>query len=209
MTTLMTNTIYALVRKGFTVHHAATKAEAASIVLGLIPAEASVGFGGSVTIRDMGLYTALKEQGHPVHWHWENDEPKPEVFQKAANSDVYLVSSNAITADGCLVNIDGTGNRVGAMIAGPKQVIVVAGANKLVNGDRSPAGSIPQAIARIKSVACPLNARRLGKNSPCALTGKCDAANCERSMCNVTSIIERPLGGNKITIVLVDEEMGY
>jgi len=203
MTTLMTNTIYALVRKGFTVHHAATKEEAASIVLGLIPEGASVGFSGSVTVRDMGLYAALKGEGHPVYWHWENDVPKPDVFTLAANADVYLTSSNAITADGCLVNIDGTGNRVGAMIAGPKQVIIIAGANKLV------AGSVPQGIARIKSVACPLNARRLGKDSPCALTGKCDAAHCERSMCNVTSIIERPVGGHKITLVLVDEELGY
>ncbi len=203
MTELMTNTIYSLVRKGFTVHHAATRQEAMSIVMGLIPEEASVGFGGSVTIRDMGLYDALKAQGHPVYWHWMNDLPKPDAFQGAANADVYLASSNAITADGCLVNIDGTGNRVGAMIAGPKQVIVVAGANKLVNS------GIPQAISRIKTVACPANARRLGLDTPCSRENKCDAANCLKSMCGVTSIIERPLGGHKITIVLVDEEMGY
>lgn len=203
MTTLMTNTIYALVRKGFPVHHAATMAEAKSIVMNLIGNADSVGFGGSVTIREMGIYEDLQEMGRHPHWHWKNDEPKPEVFANAAASEVYLTSSNAITADGCLVNIDGTGNRVGAMIAGPKQVIVVAGVNKLVDGNTA------QAIARIKTVACPLNARRLGKDSPCALTGKCDAANCERSMCNVTSIIERPLGGNRITIVLMDEEAGY
>ena len=203
MTTLMTNTLYALVRKGFAVHHAATQGEAADIVKSLIPPEASVGFGGSVTVREMGLYEALKEANHPVHWHWKNDEPKPEVFALAAQADVYLTSSNAITADGCLVNIDGTGNRVGAMIAGPKQVIVVAGANKLVDG------GIPQAIARIKAVACPLNARRLGLDTPCGVSGKCDAANCQKSMCNVTSVIERPVGGHKITIVLVDEDLGY
>ena len=203
MTTLMTNTIYNLVRKGFTVHHAATKEEAASIVLGMIPKGASVGFGGSVTIREMGLYEALQAADHPVYWHWQNDVPKPEVFQKAASSDVYLTSSNAITVDGCLVNIDGTGNRVGAMIAGPKQVIVVAGANKLVDGNTA------QAIARIKTVACPQNARRLGLQTPCATLDRCDAANCEKGMCNVTSIIERPVGGHKITIVLVDEEAGY
>ncbi len=203
MTTLMTNTLFSLTRKGFAVHHAATKEAAFELVMKLIPREASVGFGGSVTVRDLGLYAALKDAGHPVYWHWENDVPKPEVFAHAACSDVYLTSSNAITADGCLVNIDGTGNRVGAMIAGPKQVIVIAGVNKLVDG------GVPQAIARIKTVACPLNARRLGKDSPCALTGKCDAARCEKSMCNVTSIIERPLGGNQITIVLVDEELGY
>ena len=203
MTTLMANTLYSLTRKGFSVHHAATSAEAAAIVMGLIPAGASVGIGGSVTIREMGLYDDLKAQGHPVYWHWMNDVPKPDVFALAAQADVYLASSNAITADGCLVNIDGTGNRVGAMIAGPKEVIIVAGANKLVNG------GVPQAIARIKTVACPLNARRLGLDTPCAREGKCDVANCTRSMCNVTSVIERPVGGHKITVVLVDEEAGY
>ena len=203
MNTLMTNTIYALVRKGFTVHHAATQAEAASTVLQLISPGASVGFGGSVTIRDMGLFETLQEKGHPVHWHWKDTEPKADAFSGAAAADVYLTSSNAITADGCLVNIDGTGNRVGAMIAGPKQVIVVAGANKLVDG------GIPQALQRIKTVSCPRNARRLGLDTPCARENRCDAASCGRSMCSVTSIIERPLGGHPITVVLVDEEMGY
>lgn len=203
MTPTMTNTLYALVRKGFTVHHAATLAEAKSIVLQLIPEEASVGFGGSVTIREMGLYDTLKAGGHPVYWHWMNDVPKPDVFHKAANSDVYLMSSNAVTEDGCLINIDGTGNRVGALIAGPKQVILVVGANKLVRG------GIPQGLARVKAEACPQNARRLGLDTPCALHDKCDAANCTRSMCSVTSMIERPLGGHKLTIILVDEEAGY
>ncbi len=203
MTTLMANTIYALTRKDFPVHHAQTMADAKSIVLKMIPEGASVGFGGSVTVREMGLYEDLQAAGHAVHWHWKNDEPKPEVFALAAAADVYLTSSNAITADGCLVNIDGTGNRVGAMIAGPKEVIVIAGANKIVNG------GIPQAIARIKTVACPQNARRLNLNTPCAALDRCDAASCEKGMCNVTSIIERPVGGHKITIVLVDEEAGY
>ena len=203
MTTLMANTIYALTRKGFPVHHAKTMEDAKAIVLKMIPEGASVGFGGSVTVREMGLYDELKKTGRMTHWHWMNDEPKPDVFAQAATADVYLTSSNAITADGCLVNIDGTGNRVGAMIAGPKEVIVIAGANKIVNG------GVPQAIARIKTVACPKNARRLGLNTPCATLDRCDAANCEKSMCNVTSIIERPVGGHKITIVLVDEEAGY
>ena len=203
MTTLMANTIYALTRKGFPVHHAKTMEDAKAIVLKMIPDGASVGFGGSVTVREMGLYDELKKTGRMTHWHWMNDEPKPEVFQKAATADVYLTSSNAITADGCLVNIDGTGNRVGAMIAGPKEVIVIAGANKIVNG------GVPQAIARIKTVACPQNARRLGLDTPCAQEDRCDAANCQRSMCNVTSIIERPVGGHRITIVLVDESLGY
>ncbi len=203
MNTLMASTIVALTRKGFPVHHAATMADAKAIVLKMIVDGASVGFGGSVTVRDMGLYEELQSTGHVVHWHWKNDEAKPDVFRLAAEADIYLTSSNAITTDGCLVNIDGTGNRVGAMIAGPKEVIVIAGANKLVDG------GVPQAIARIKTVACPQNARRLGLNTPCGLEGKCNAAACGKGMCNVTSIIEKPVGGHKITIILVDEEAGY
>lgn len=203
MTALMSNIVFALVRKGFPVHHAATLAEAKTIVLNLIGGKASIGFGGSVTLQEMGLYEDLQAMGRQPHWHWKNDEPKPEVLARAASSDVYLTSTNAITADGCLVNIDGTGNRVGAMIAGPKEVIVIAGANKLVDG------GIPQALARVKQVACPKNARRLGLDTPCAHLDKCDAASCARSMCNVTSIIERPVGGHKITVVLVDEEAGF
>ncbi len=203
MTTLMANTLFSLTRKGFHVHHVATQADARALVLQLISEGTSVGFGGSVTIRDMALYETLQSSGHPVHWHWKNDESKPDVFALAAASDFYLTSSNAVTADGCLVNIDGTGNRVGAMIAGPKHVIVVVGANKLTEG------GVPQAIARIKSVACPLNARRLQLDTPCAREGKCNAAAFEHSMCNVTSIIEHPVGGHSITVILMDEEAGY
>ena len=203
MNILMANTIYALTRKGFPVHHAKTLEDAKALVMGLIPEGASVGFGGSVTLQTMELYDLLKKTGRVPHWHWMNDEPKPDVFARAASADVYLTSANAITADGCLVNIDGTGNRVGAMIAGPKQVIVIAGSNKLVDGGSA------KAIARIKTVACPQNARRLGLDTPCAREDRCDAASCTRSMCNVTSIIERPVGGHPITIVLVDEEAGY
>ena len=111
--------------------------------------------------------------------------------------------STAETKITLTLNIDGTGNRVGALIAGPKQVIVIAGANKLVPG------SIPQGLARVKSIACPQNARRLGLDAPCAQADQCDAAHCTRSMCNVTSILERPVGGHKVTIILVDEEAGY
>lgn len=203
MIPLMTKTIEALTAKGFTVHHVSTRAQARDLALRLIPDGASVGIGGSMTIEELGLYDALRERGDRPHWHWRTDEPRTEALCAAACSDVYLASANAITANGCLVNIDGAGNRVGAMIAGPKQVLIIAGANKLVDGD------IPQALARIKTVACPLNARRLGKTTPCAIEGKCNAAVCQRSMCSVTAVIERPLGGHPITIILADEDMGY
>lgn len=203
MTELMTTIAAALERRGFTVRHAATKAEAAELVLPLIPAEASIGVGGSVTIRETGVADVLLEKGHPVHWHWFDVEPKADIFPGAAKADVYLCSANAVTKDGQLVNIDGTGNRVAAMIHGPKQVIAVVGVNKLVDG------GVPQALARIKRDACPPNARRLGMNTPCARNGRCDSANCESGFCNVIAVQEHPTGKRPFTVVLVDEALGY
>ncbi len=201
MTDLMTTVSAALTRRGFTVHHAATKAEAAQLVLSLIPAGASVGAGGSMTIREMGLADTLRAAGHAIHWHWL--EEGPAAFPAAREADVYLCSANAVTRDGQLVNIDGTGNRVAAMIHGPKQVIAVVGVNKLVDG------GYPLALARIKREACPPNAKRLGLPFPCGITGKCDPEACPGGFCNVITIQEHPTGKRPYVVVLVDEALGY
>ncbi len=203
MTELMQTVSAALQKRGFTVRHAATKEDAAALVLSLIGPEASVGIGGSVTIRELGIAEQLEKEGRSPHWHWLENEPRQNIFPNAAKADVYLCSANAVTKDGQLVNIDGTGNRVAAMIHGPKQVIAVVGANKLVDG------GYPQALARIKAEACPPNARRLGLQTACALTGKCDAANCTSGFCNVIAIQEHPTGKRPFTVVLVDEPLGY
>ena len=201
MTDLMTTVSAALTRRGFTVHHAATKEEAAQLVRSLIPEGASVGAGGSMTIREMGLAEDLQSAGHAVHWHWL--EAGPAAFPAAREADVYLCSANAVTRDGQLVNIDGTGNRVAAMIHGPKMVIAVVGANKLVDG------GYPQALARIKREACPPNAKRLGLPFPCGQTGQCDPAACPGGFCNVITIQEHPTGKRPYVVVLVDEKLGY
>ncbi|MBQ8554801.1 MAG: lactate utilization protein [Clostridia bacterium] len=203
MTELMQTVSAALERRGFQVIHAKDRAEAARKVLALIPEGASIGVGGSVTVRETGVADVLLQRGHAVHWHWFDVEPKADIFPGAARSDVYLCSANAVTRDGQLVNIDGTGNRVAAMIHGPRAVIAIVGANKLVDG------GYPQALARIKRDACPPNARRLNMSTPCALTDKCDAANCEHGFCNVISIQEHPTGKRPYTVVLVEEALGY
>lgn len=201
MIDLMTTISAALTRRGFTVHHAATKEEAARLVLSLIPEGVSVGAGGSMTIRELSLAEALQGTGHAVHWHWL--EAGATAFPEAHVADVYLASANAVTRDGQLVNIDGTGNRVAAMIHGPKQVIAVVGANKLVDG------GVSMAIARIKREACPPNARRLGLGTPCGLTGQCNPTECPGGFCNVVSVQEHPTGKRPYHVVLVDEALGY
>ena len=195
----------ALKANGFKVIYADNSKEALDKVMSLIPKEAKVGIGGSVTVRDIGLVEAIEKQNNPIFMDWGKPlelKEKLKVRKEALNSDVYLTSSNAITLQGQLVNIDGTGNRVSAMIFGPKKVIVVAGANKLV-------GTLDEALARIKNIACPLNGKRLNFKTPCALTGKCADCSSPDRMCKVTVILEKKPSLSDITIVLVGENLGY
>ena len=179
--------------------------EAAQKALSLIPDSRTVGIGGSVTIREIGLVDALKKQGNIIFSHWEEGltpEEKADKRKKALTSDIYLTSSNAITLNGQLVNIDGTGNRVGAMVFGPKKIIIIAGANKLVN-------NLDEAFARIRNIAAPLNGSRLNLKTPCALTGKCVDCDSPDRMCNVSVVIHKKPNLSDITVILVGETLGY
>jgi len=164
----------------------------------------SVGFGGSVSVRDIGLYEALKEQGNEVHWHWyAPKEDKIPVERAAQASEVFVTSSNAVMPDGRIVNIDGTGNRVAGLIFGPSTVIVIIGKNKIVDG------GLDEAIARIKRDCCGENARRLGLKTPCAATNECHDCRTSARMCNVVAIHEYPTRvGNEFHVLLVDENLG-
>jgi len=195
----------ALKANGFKVIYADNSKEALDKVMSLIPKEAKVGIGGSVTVRDIGLVESIVKQNNTIFMDWGKPlelKEKLKVRKEALTSDVYLTSSNAITLQGQLVSVDGTGNRVSAMIFGPKKVIVVAGANKLVD-------TLDEALARIRNIAGPLNAKRLNLNTPCALTGKCTDCNSPDRMCKVTVILEKKPNLSDITIVLVGENLGY
>ena len=137
MTDLMKKTAKALEGRGFEVHTVATAPVAKELILSMIPEGASIGAGGSVTIRELGVVDTLLSQGHKVYWHWLPDADKTTVYDQAAHADVYLASANAVTADGQLVNTDGTCNRVAAMIQGPQTVILAVGLNKLVDGAKA------------------------------------------------------------------------
>jgi len=195
----------ALKANGFKAVYADNSKEALGKVMSLIPREAKVGIGGSVTVREIGLVDAIDKQSNTIFMDRKRPtdlKEKIKVRKEALTSDVYLTSSNAITLQGQLVNIDGTGNRVSAMIFGPKKVIVVAGANKLVD-------TIDEALARIKNIACPLNGKRLNLKTPCALTGRCTDCNSPDRMCKVTVILEKKPSLSDITIILVGENLGY
>ncbi|MDR1619887.1 MAG: lactate utilization protein [Clostridiales bacterium] len=187
---------------GFKTQIFETAEEAKAAALKLI-GKGSVGIGGSITISDMGLYETLLEQGNAVYWHWKvAPEERADVFPLAGSADTYLCSSNAILESGALLNIDGNGNRVSAMYIGPRQLIVVAGENKI-------RPDYEQALARIKKTACPLNARRLNLQTPCNATGVCNDCNSPQRMCGITVLLERPGIVKNAHVFLVRQSLGY
>jgi hypothetical protein len=164
-----------------------------------------VGAGGSVTIRELGILDQLKARGNIIYDVWNTPLPQEESVQIRKNqmtSDLFLSSVNAITMNGQLVNIDGMGNRVNATNFGPKQVILVAGYDKIVD-------DVEGAIKRIKNVTAPMNAKRLNLDVPCAKLGKCVDCNSPNRMCRIVVIHEWKPTWTDILVILVREELGY
>lgn len=165
--------------------------------------QVTVGVGGSVTVNDLEIPQKLAARGNKVLFHWLEPDPgmKAETRKKAGRADVYLCSTNALTEQGQLVNIDGVGNRVTAMIFGPQKVIVICGVNKLVK-------NIDEALERIKTTAYK-NARRLNLATPCAVTGECNDCDSPERMCNVTTIIEKKPGATELKVMIIGEDLGF
>ena len=194
----------ALKRNGFEVHVTESKEAAKQVVLSLVPAGATVGVGGSVTIRELGLIEELERRGCKVVHHWLS-APSEELLRLRRlelTSDVFVTSVNAVTLDGKLVSIDGTGNRVAATAFGPRRVIIVAGRNKL-------ARNLEEALWRARNVAAVLNARRLGVETPCAQLGYCVDCDSPARICRALLILERRPTGAEYDVVLVNEELGF
>lgn len=164
----------------------------------------SVGTGGSVSVRDIGILPLLEEKDCTLHSHWFPKGEDPEIIMKRARgADVYLCSVNAVTKSGKLVMIDGRGNRVGAICDGPKEVYFVVSENKVVDG------GIDAAIARIKKEAVPPNCRRLGLKTPCAETGKCGGKNCKDPSCRLTVVVDAVPRLRKMTVIFTEEKLGF
>ena len=180
-----------------------TKEEAKNEILQEINPEMNIGIGGSMTIKDMKIYEAIDQSINPVYWHWMvKPEERPEVFPKAQYADLYLASSNALTEEGELINIDGVGNRVSSMFFGPKKVILVCGINKIVENHEA-------GIKRIKEIGCPLNAKRLGLKTPCGITGKCNDCSSEQRMCNIAVTIHAKPALVDLEVYIINEKLGY
>lgn len=163
----------------------------------------SVGYGGSMTLDENGFKDSVTGAGHEliIRENYKTDEETKELKAKLSTADVFLMSTNAITLDGELINIDGRGNRVSYMIYGPDSVIIVAGMNKVVS-------NVEDGIRRVRNVATPPNCNRLNCNTPCATTGKC--GDClPNSICCQVVVTRASLIPNRIKVILVGETLGY
>jgi L-lactate utilization protein LutB len=203
---LIQRTVKALESNGFKTVIVSDKNEALKEVLQLIPEKAIVGIGGSVTVREVGLISELSKRGNDVLENWSKKitpEEDMAIRKGHLTCDVFITSSNAITEDGKLVNIDGMGNRVASMIFGPKKVIVIVGINKIVK-------EVHAGIERIRNTATPMNVKRMGGTTPC-VTDVCDLEKCQppNRHCHVITIIEKIPIKTDITIILVKEELGF
>lgn len=197
----MNELVKLLERYGYSVKTFNNSDEVKKELLKEINPEDTIGFGGSSTLFELGIYEELVERGNDVYRHWKA-ENKKEALEKANSSTVYLTSTNALTEDGKLVNIDGTGNRVSSMIFGHERVYFVVGKNKICK-------DYDAAMERIHTVVSPKNAVRLNLNTPCRITGKCSDCDSPERMCKAEVVLHRKPNGTNIHIYLVDEELGF
>ncbi len=194
-----------LKKHGFDAHLVENAGAARSLILKLVSGHESFGFGGSATTAALRLTEALSAAGKTVYDHnasdLENDR-RLEARRMQLRCDCFLCSANAVAATGEIVNVDGVGNRTSAMAFGPKKVIVVAGMNKVT-------ADLDSALDRVRRVAAPMRARSLGVDTPCASTGLCNDCNAPMRICNVTTILHRRPLLTDLSVVLVNEELGY
>jgi len=200
----MINSTFAqsLERLGYKVSVFGTAGEAADYIVGQCSGK-TVGIGGSVTVRQMGLYERLKEN-NTVYWHWypKEGQTQDDVRKQAMDTQIYISSVNGASENGELVNIDGTGNRLASTVYGHEKVFFIIGNNKVTP-------DLASAIERAKNIAAPLNAKRLGSKTPCAVTGRCSDCKGTTRICKATLVFTAMPTGSEYEVVLVDEPLGY
>ena len=195
---------YTVIRKNFEKHGFSTqlfptKEEARDYLVDTLKNQ-TIGFGGSVTLLEMGLFGAL-QQNNAVVWH--NKVPSRDVRHLANCANIYITSANAVSEAGQIVNIDGTGNRVAMTAFGPQTCYYVVGKNKITS-------NLEEAVYRCRNVAAPQNARRINAKTPCAKNAdKCYDCSSPERICRITAVIDRAPMGMKCEIIFVDEALGF
>lgn len=185
-------------------YYCESSAEAVKLALSLMPKGSSIGWGGSVTLSECGLMDAISNGDYKLldRSLAKSKEEQKEIYGKIFGADFFLTSTNAITIDGELINVDGRANRVCYICYGPENVIVIAGMNKLVS-------DVDCGIKRVHDIASPKNTVRLNRKTPCAVTGHCADCLSPDCICAQTVITRLSLVPNRIKVILVGEELGY
>ena len=194
-----------LENRNISAYYAADRQQALEVVKGLIPEGCSVAAGGSQTLKQVGILDYVKA-GNFTYFDRSVPDMTPQqkkaVERAGLTVDVFLSSTNALTEDGKLFNIDGCGNRVAPMLFGPDSVIIVAGVNKIVKTEQ-------EAEWRVRNVAAPPNTVRLNKKTPCAVTGRCADCNSPDRICNEFVWIVRQRDKGRMKVVIVGESLGF
>lgn len=181
-----------------------TAADCTQAILKEMPEGSVIGWGGSESVKESGLMDAIHNGNYELidRSSAKTPEESRQLYAKTVLADYYLMSTNAITLDGELINIDGNGNRVACLIQGPAHVILVVGMNKVVT-------DVESGIARVRNMASPANAIRLNRNLACAATGVCHDCLSPECFCNQLVITRRSMHNGRIKVYLVGEELGY
>ena len=197
-------TINALKKNNFEAVFVPDSKSACEEVMRQIPDGAAVGVGGSVTLTQIGLLDDLGNRNVRLIWPFRQGKTPEEILdlvRKSFSADVFLSSTNAVTEDGKLFNVDASGNRVGAMFIGPKKTIIVCGVNKIVK-------DMEAAEKKVKEWTAPQNARRLGRKTPCAETGVCADCKSPDRICNIYVTLAKKPARIEVIVVLVGESLG-
>lgn len=180
--------------------------ELQSLLDGLIPGNSSVGCGDSITLEELGVFDYLRQRTdllfYDKHRIELTGEQKREIYLNNFRADVFISGANAVTVTGEIINIDGNGSRVAPIIYGPKKIILIAGTNKLTKDDDT-------GWDRVRQTAAPLDAKRLGKNTPCTKTGTCTDCSSKDRICNTFVKIARQFDPERIHLILVEGNYGY
>jgi hypothetical protein len=203
--TLGNRAVKALKRNYFDAAYFETELEVKTAVLKFIKPGSTIGFGGSQTTRLLELNDAIVNAGGKILNHNApglSSEERLEIMRQQQVCDIFISSSNAITLDGYICNLDGHGNRVAAMIFGPRKVIVIAGTNKICKDETA-------AWVRIKAIAAPLNMKRLNRPNPCTKTGECMDCNLPTRGCNAYVTLRRKPSLTDFSVFILGKNLGY
>lgn len=188
----------------FDAYYCETKEDALAKALELIPNGASVGWGGALSAQQIGLLDAVKAGEYQAIDRDQTTTPeeRTQAQKKCLLADVFITGANALSMDGQMVNIDGNGNRVAAIVYGPESVIVIAGMNKAV-------ATLEDAVIRARTIAAPMNKQRFALQTPCEVTGACADCKSEGCICNQILITRNSQPAGRIKVILVGEALGF